>query len=272
MRTLAVVVTYYPEKELLQRNVSSYMDIVEKVLIWENTPEADAMSRRYIQNGKIEYVGNRKNDGIAKALNYAWKYAKANGYDVLLTMDQDSVLENFDAYYNKAKQILSYERCIVGPIVNEKPEDFDCEVVKMPYIITSGMLIPIGVLDILGGYNETFFVDAIDLDICIRSIEHGIPVYKLVYGQMVQQYGNGEDKCIFGKRVHGYNYSLFRYEGIFRNHIILYRLHRDNVELKNKIKHYYKSYLKGIILVEKNKLSKLKAIAKGTYKGLTYKI
>ena len=40
-RILAIVVTYYPERDLLVRNVEAFIDHVDKVLIWENTPSKD---------------------------------------------------------------------------------------------------------------------------------------------------------------------------------------------------------------------------------------
>ena len=44
MRILAIVVTYYPEKELLKKNISAFIDHVDKVLIWENTPEQEKLN------------------------------------------------------------------------------------------------------------------------------------------------------------------------------------------------------------------------------------
>ena len=93
MKILAIVVTYYPEKNLLKKNINAFIEYVDKVLIWENTPESEKLSFRFIHDEKIEYCGDGINS-ISHALNYGWKYAKRNGYDYLLTMDQDSILVN----------------------------------------------------------------------------------------------------------------------------------------------------------------------------------
>ena len=67
-KILAIVVTYYPEKELLERNVQAFINRVDKVLIWENTPSPDKMSYRFISHEKVEYYGDGINS-ISRALN-----------------------------------------------------------------------------------------------------------------------------------------------------------------------------------------------------------
>ena len=96
-RILAIVVTYYPEKELLEKNVSAFINDVEKILIWENTPNDKKLLYRFLSDPKVDYCGDGVNS-ISHALNYAWKYAETNGYNYLLTMDQDSVFENFSLF------------------------------------------------------------------------------------------------------------------------------------------------------------------------------
>ena len=56
-KILAIVVTYYPEKELLERNVQAFIDHVDKVLIWENTPSPDKLDYRFIEHEKVDQSG-----------------------------------------------------------------------------------------------------------------------------------------------------------------------------------------------------------------------
>jgi hypothetical protein len=42
MKILAISVTFYPDKELFERSVSSFVDFVDEVLVWENTPKEEA--------------------------------------------------------------------------------------------------------------------------------------------------------------------------------------------------------------------------------------
>ena len=59
-RILTIVITYFPEKNLLEKNISSIINEVEKILIWENTPADKRVGYRLPPNGKIDYSG----DGI----------------------------------------------------------------------------------------------------------------------------------------------------------------------------------------------------------------
>ena len=91
MKILAVVVAYHPEPDLLRRNLDSFADGVDHILLWRNSPvECD--------HPKVELAGDGTNQGIGTALNAAWTYAVQNGFDWLLTMDQDSCWEDFEAF------------------------------------------------------------------------------------------------------------------------------------------------------------------------------
>ena len=57
-KILAIVVTYYPEKDLLVRNIRAFIEHVDKVLIWENTPSPDKLQYRYFTHEKVEYYGD----------------------------------------------------------------------------------------------------------------------------------------------------------------------------------------------------------------------
>lgn len=41
-RILVILVTYKPEEEILKRNIEAFIDYVDKILIWENTPLEEA--------------------------------------------------------------------------------------------------------------------------------------------------------------------------------------------------------------------------------------
>ena len=54
-RILVILVTYKPEEEILKRNIEAFIDFVDKILIWENTPLEEARKYRYVEHSKIEY-------------------------------------------------------------------------------------------------------------------------------------------------------------------------------------------------------------------------
>ena len=61
MKILAIVVTYFPDKELLEKNIAAYVNDVDRVLIWENTPHEKKCEYRFINHEKVEYCGDGVN-------------------------------------------------------------------------------------------------------------------------------------------------------------------------------------------------------------------
>ena len=271
MKVLAIIVTYYPEKELLENNVSSFVDEVDKVLIWENTPSSDKNNYRFIKHEKIEYCGDGVNS-ISHALNVAWRYAKDNSYDYLLTMDQDSVFEHFSAYRDAVVSLNAKEQCIVGPVTTQQDLETCEEFFSVPAIITSGMLVSVSLIDRLNGFCEAFSVDAVDSELCVKATSKGIHVYQHSKTFLQHRLGNTSDHhknrpCLVR------SYPPKRLYGIFRNHIILYRKYRDNAWLKDIIKAYFRIYLIGIILYDNNqKMKKTFSILKGIKDALFFDI
>lgn len=39
MKLIAIVITYFPEEKDLIQNISSYINDVDQLIIWENTPK-----------------------------------------------------------------------------------------------------------------------------------------------------------------------------------------------------------------------------------------
>ena len=64
----ATVIWYNPDTENIE-NIKTYIDYVEKVYIIDNSMNNNKKLCSSLNNNKIEYVYNKKNLGIAKALN-----------------------------------------------------------------------------------------------------------------------------------------------------------------------------------------------------------
>lgn len=253
-RILAIVVGYRPQEALLSQSVASYAPHVEKVLLWQNSPIA-------FEHPKVELCGEGINRGIGPALNYARQRALTEGYDYLLTMDQDSVWEDFPSYLSQAFE--APEPALLGPFVNEKPTGQGFEPSLL--LITSGMLVPAPLLRLLGPWREDFAVDALDVDYVLRAAALGIPAYKVCAGTLRQQFGQRHKQGLF----HVYGYSPERLYSIYRNHLLLFRQYGEVAEPVKKM--FYKRWLGSrpirILLGEHQRWSKFKAIFKGIRDG-----
>lgn len=278
-RLLAVVVAYSPDMDLLIANISAFVRRADGVYVWDNSPEPTRVeTERQLRQRfpQVVFGGVGENKGISYGLNQGWRYAREHGFDILMSMDQDSRFENFDAYYERVTG--KWERdglCLCGPTPNlHLRKAAAVGFTASMALITSGMLVPLQLLDEAGGYCEDFLVDAIDFDFCYRLREKGYESYMDNESNLVQVFGTPQSKRVLGITVHAFGYSPFRVYGIFRNHIIVWRrYHHPAVLLRHIIKQYFLNYLlKGVLLVEKQKWAKCKAACKGTIDGFRFKL
>src|SRR4051812_22441623 len=109
MRIAGIVILYHPESEVIE-NINSYLQHVEKFYVADNTEnELSAVASQLKGINKIEIIHDGKNEGIAKRLNTAAKLSIEEGFDWLLTMDQDSrFMEGNMSFYVQCVQ--SYEQ------------------------------------------------------------------------------------------------------------------------------------------------------------------
>ncbi len=264
-RVLAVVVTYYPDELLLKENISSFIDNVDKVLIWENTASSDKMKYRFISHKKVDYCGDGVNS-ISRALNYAWRYAKKNNYDFLLTMDQDSVWENFDVYLSKTCNNPVVPLGFYGPCINS---DSDQKTFFQTELITSGMLLPVYLLEQIGGYNEVFKVDGIDTWLCYLANERGINTYCVPGCVLKQRFGNLHKVHLGCFSFVTLDYPAWRLYEMYKSYVIILR--RFNVSGRLKRQFYCEmlgKYLFKILIAENSVIPKFKAILLGIRDGL----
>lgn len=278
---LAVVVLYNPDIQLLKKNLFAFQQYVNKIILWDNSSYASTQQQidQFLTTfSNIIVIHKKINMGISTALNYAWNFANNHGYKAMLTMDQDSVFHYFPIFKNKVIEIWENEGlCICGPsICDASKTTFDTydSFIEKKHIITSGMLVPIELLNKIGGYCDNFFVDGIDVELCVKARLYN---YKsLIYrgAFLIQIYGTPQCKKILGKTLHSFGYPPNRLYNIFKSQIIIFRKYHYPLDiLRDIIYHYvFRFTIKGVILVECNKREKLKAVYQGIKDGLLAKI
>lgn len=264
---LAIVITYYPKENDLRKDIDSFKDCVDKILIWENTPQKEANDFRFIQCEKVEYCGLGENVGMPTALNYAWKYAVKHGYNYLLSMDQDSCFVDFQAYLMSIKSSGRMTDCIWGPCINNC--NVDSDYVERRAVITSGMLVSINVLNTVGGWPKTFKIDCVDYDFCYNARSHGIKSYWVKAGILKQQYGERKIvKTWKSQQLSIATYRANRIYSIVRNGIIMRRKYKY-FPIKMYLRKWVLDLSKQIFLYERNgKIVKFWAVARGVVAGV----
>lgn len=262
----AVVVVYHPDIDLLQRNVNAFIDQVDKLMIWDNSPGGGNYELE--KKDKIVYKTLGENVGISKALNYALNYATNEGYEYLLTMDQDSVWYDFNAFKSSVIKRNTEELCICGPCaytnVHDRPLKTGFE--HFRWQITSGMLVKTELLNKIGGYNENFVVDCVDIELCLRAKSQGFDSYYCYDGFLLQKYGIPSRTLFLGKERNYTYYSPFRIRGIIGGHILLYRIYKHPA-LPGEIKRFTKEALKSIIYSKRQPICLVMGLLKGFCDG-----
>ena len=92
-KVAAIIVSYNPDNNLLD-SINLLINQVERIIIVDNGSESEKKKNikliRDIDKEKIEIIFNEENLGIATALNIGVRSALKQGYNWILTMDQDS--------------------------------------------------------------------------------------------------------------------------------------------------------------------------------------
>ena len=103
MRIAACIIAYHPNACDLEKDIRAIAGDIETQIIWRNSPEAISVPDDIAC--QVVFMGDGTNQFISTPLNICLKYCAENGFDFLLTMDQDSEFEDFGKFLATAKAI-----------------------------------------------------------------------------------------------------------------------------------------------------------------------
>ena len=277
-KVAAIIVSYNPDNNLLD-SINLLINQVEKIIIVDNGSESEKKKNinliKDINNEKIKIIFNQENLGIATALNIGVKDALKQGYNWILTMDQDSKVSSnmiekmFEVYStideSERKDILS----IFPNFVDERIQSIEenSEMNAYEYVdadITSGNLLKAEVFDKVGFFDDSLFIDLVDTDFCMRLNEENIKMIKVRDAILYHSLGESQTvKSIFGK-FNTSNHSALRRYYMTRNRFYTWEKYKDlNSFTLNRDKKLFKKEFIKIILGERDKINKIKMVFKG---------
>lgn len=224
-RIAGVVVLYCPTAEV-QTTVQSCLDQVEQLYLIDNSEQASAeVVMSLVKPGKTAYLSNHVNLGIATALNRAAQMAVEEGYEYLLTMDQDSVASD-----GMVSQMLDCLAAVdatvpigmlapfhVTPAAQPAANGPDCYEVMTP--MTSGCLLNLAAYRAAGPFRDDFFIDFVDNEYCLRLRREGFRVIRANRALLKHQVGELRTYGPFVATNHG---PLRRYYKT-RNRLYVFR-------------------------------------------------
>lgn len=266
---LAGIVTYNPDISQLKENINFIINQVTALIVVDNGSKNIEEIARLISNdeNRAKIIRNNKNLGIARALNIMMSYARENGFEWVLSLDQDSCSPlNLISEY---KKYIRLERiAIICPNYADRNVERKLNTVGISYInkcITSGALVKVRAWNECGYYDEKMFIDGVDFEFCDRLTRHGYKIIRINNIVLMHEIGNSCIRHFLFWNVLVKNHSAFRKYYIARNTI--YAAKKQYRLLLKPILQNIKLLLIAIVY-EKDKRSKIKAILKGTYDGI----
>lgn len=262
IKLAAIVIVYNPDFDLLCANISRYYKVCDTLLIWQNSMLSDSQIRYLTSKGNIILMGNGSNCGISNVLNTILLWCNKHDFHHLLMMDQDSLFEDFDQYLKYAYECMSTRKsCIeVGPEINIRLSD-ECDFLLSDYVITSGAIVDVCKALEIGGFNEHFFIDGIDIDFGYRAKSKGYDIYKVGGSILNQRYGD-DIQCKTR------DYRPYRLYEIMKSHWIIFFSYYPFSKRFTFWNYYYRCVLPDIIFNQKAKIRKTVSIVGGTIVGI----
>lgn len=242
-RTAAIIVTYHPNQNELTNLVRKSADQVEQVLVVDNGSPTPIECWLEGIAATVTLIKLGDNLGIARAQNIGIERAREFGLDYVILFDQDSDPE-LDTLLNLTNALTDLLKrhikvACVGPRYVDKRHNAlapfirveglslvrtscssNTDIVSVDHVISSGSVIPLKTLDVVGGMKEELFIDYVDLEWCERAMFMGYQTYGVPVAKM--EHALGDDPISFLGVAYPAR-SPLRHYYMFRNAIWMYR-------------------------------------------------
>ncbi|PUA20526.1 glycosyltransferase family 2 protein [Glaciimonas sp. PCH181] len=235
----AIIVTYEPDINILNKLLSTISHQVNLLVIVNNGGKLPHVNEIIC----TEIICNQTNLGLAVAQNQGIEWAKNNKASHILILDQDSEPEPnmVCKLYEAEKKLLNLGKNVaaVGPVCIDRASltinpfyklnqfrfkklyapDFD-QYTEATFLISSGQLLRMDILMIIGNMKDELFIDYIDIEWGLRALSLGYKSYGVFDAKMFHSVGDGALEAR-GKRYPMHSPTRAYY--MARNAILLYK-------------------------------------------------
>ena len=244
LNVVAVVVSYQPDLVLLGNLLTRLAPQVNAIVLVDNGSQLDqkADSARQLAHA-TEVIPLGANFGIAHAQNIGIQWARNGDAKYVLLMDQDSIPDD-DMVSRLLAALVTLDNAghdvaCVGPfyvdprhasispfvrIERFKFRRIPCEhkeqLIHTDFLIASGCLIPMSVLNVVGDMRAELFIDYVDIEWGLRARDHGYQSFGVCSTNMLHHLGDHPIN-FFGRKVP--SHSPLRGYYRYRNAIALMR-------------------------------------------------
>jgi rhamnosyltransferase len=287
----AIVVTYQPHLPMLQELIQLIRRQVSAVVVVDNTCGHGRKSILAVI-GDSAYLPMDSNKGVGRAFNVGVDWAREQGCDHVLLLDQDSLpCEMMIPRLIAAEEKLladGYKVAAVGPDFRDpkyrvirpfsrvqkwRVRRYQCgaddsqRFIKSDFLISSGTLLRISVLDVLGNFEESLFIDYVDIEWCLRAKNRGFNSYGVCGAVLEHSLGENVISFWFVRNWSVPIHAAVRNYYLYRNAISLCR--RPYISLVWKLRELRILVLKAIFvsIMLAPRSEHLRMIFRGVYDG-----
>lgn len=276
----AVFVTYNPLEEVIE-NVAITIAQVNYVVIVDNgsAGQSEDYIRELEKLQNCTVLRNRQNLGIAVALNRGIDYALEAGFDWVATFDQDSRISSgffsimLNSYENDP---LSKEIAILAPTYIDTQSGVQGKLTRkgngeILMTMSSGSTMPSSIIRELGRFDESLYMDYVDIDFCLRARQKGMRIAQSP-AVLLHSLGRTTYYRFLGINFSTTNHSAGRRYYITRNRLRLLKRYIGNWSwVWRESKAFFSEAVK-VVLLEDDKWKKVGAIAEGTLDALNGRV
>jgi rhamnosyltransferase len=172
---------------------------------------------------------NPANVGLAASLNVGVSIARQAGYQWILTLDDDSVLDDgsvarlvrnvTDATDAQPIGIAALSWRSPGEVMPPAPRRHPAQWERKRAVITSGSLFSLRTFDAVGPFREDYVIDGLDYEYCLRARGLGLNVIRFSEIGFTQNLGSPTTHRLGPITIRTFNYSAPRYYYRYRNNV-----------------------------------------------------
>ncbi len=237
----AAIVCYRAERSSIENLLSALLSQVSQVLIVDNDAEHSELSR--LEGPCVTYLPMTGNHGTAGAMNSAWRAGLQGQAQFIVCFDQDSeispgfvgsLLEQWQTLQRASGQLIGG----VGPVWRDrrtgrqlralKPAGWrrqrvdgnSANHIEVDHLISSGCLIHRDSWRAVGPFDESLFLDYVDIEWSLRARNCGFHFYVTRDASMRHAIGDSVIS-IFGRSL--WIHQPIRQYLLVRNHLLLWR-------------------------------------------------
>lgn len=260
----AIVVTFNPERNILLLELEMLAPQVGKIWLVDN-----ASSESFISwfiglawADKLELVQMPANLGLGATQNTGIQLARTAGASHVLILDQDSqpMPDMVDRLLTASENLQSagVRLAAVAPVYADSATglasgfvrfgwlNFKKQtvlpgqvIVEADFVISSGALLAVNVIDDIGLMDESLFIDHVDTEWCLRAKYKGYRLFGVPTARMVHTLGVRRFRIWFLRWRNVPFHPPFRYYYILRNGLLLQK--RPYIPVKWKTAELYRA-------------------------------